>query len=402
MTLTSNNASSMAVITFSAVVAATSCSVLIKTIMPARKEAMLSRFKAFDEEQERIGRHTDDRGLSAKLEATAQSVSAVPDKDQSDPMARVRRQHYGVIGELLSMWFPSLFFDVKCNSAGAEDDVDVDAPPCSYTTTTESIDSTSSSSSGTHPTFRPSISFQGSGCVLVYHIGAARYVEDHFDTSNVTYLGASGGAIIAAMMAMDLGMDFAYAENCRIAKFSRVPPFGPFGRILDDVCNAFEEMLVDWSDERVANHLAGGRLVLSMTHMSTGAARLMCHYPTKRHAIDSVFCSLNLPIFACPFRRVEGEFFIDGGLTNNAPILDEHTIRVSPTDRTADVRPAEGPSLIEFLVPGNEEYMRAMHDQGYLDAKRVHHEFIKHGFRPRNEDGAKEKWVVGSKGVSGL
>jgi hypothetical protein len=289
------------------------------------------------------------------------------------------------------MWFPSVFFDEEGERSGVQGGLDDRLPAASAAVPKSSGGNTGTSSSSGKNYIRPSICFQGSGCVLVYHIGVARYVEDHFDCSDVCFLGASGGAIIAAMMALDLGMDFAQKENIRVAKFSRTWPFGPFGRILDDVAQAFETHLATWDDTKVESHLAGGRLVLSMTHMLTGAARLMLHYPTKRHVIDSVWCSMNLPIFLCPFRRVEGEYFLDGGLTNNAPVLDCHTIRVSPTDRSADVRPAVGPSLKEFLVPGDEDYMEYMHDEGYADAARVHDVFVEHGFRPRVT--SKRKWV---------
>ena len=48
---------------------------------------------------------------------------------------------------------------------------------------------------------------------------------------------------------------------------------------------------------------------------------------------------MNLPIFLCPFRPVVGEYYVDGGLTNNSPVTTAHTVRVSPTDRTADITP---------------------------------------------------------------
>ena len=231
------------------------------------------------------------------------------------------------------------------------------------------------------PAIRPSICFQGSGCVIVvslhvccwsgpshpihpracsysaafrllllstptkYHVGVARYLQEHFyldESEGVTFLAASGGSIVAAMLALNMPMEVAMHENLRLATLSRRLPFGPFGRILDDVAGAFEALLQHWTDDDVRrvtrgdSNTAGGsalpepgsgelavqrrairnlplgrdlkqppplapppprktqnsptatksplpapRLILSLTHGSTLSPRLMRHFPTK-------------------------------------------------------------------------------------------------------------------------
>ena len=280
------------------------------------------------------------------------------------------------------------------------------------------------------PRPRPSVCFQGSGCVIVYHIGVARYMQEHFDLSNTIFLAASGGSIVAAMLALGISMDITMRENLRLAAPCRRLPFGPFGRILDDVAGAFESSLQDWTDEDVEYVLAGktprlcewplqgsgkdkhswgpghklgpappqprpdraldtdeavgGRLVLSLTHAFTFSPRLMRHFPTKETLVSSVWSSMNLPIFLCRFRPVCGEWFLDGGLTNNSPMASAQTVRVSPTDRTADITPDNPATAAEFLVPGDDSYMQLMHDQGYENAKRCHDLFLARGFTPRD------------------
>ncbi len=233
---------------------------------------------------------------------------------------------------------------------------------------------------------RPSVCFQGSGCVIVYHIGCAQYLQEHFDLKNVTFLAASGGSIVAAMLALGLDMEVAFEENCRLAKFSRSLPFGPFGRILDDVAGAFEELLEGYTDRDVEDILAGGRLVLSLTHALTGASRLMVNYPTKESVINSVFSSMNLPIFCCPWRRVEGEFYCDGGLTNNSPIANAKTVRVSPTDVTSHVHLQDPPGFLDFIIPGDDDYMYDMHARGYREAQEAHEIFVRHGFKEKTRE----------------
>ena len=179
-------------------------------------------------------------------------------------------------------------------------------------------------------------------------MGVARYLQEHFyldESEGVTFLAASGGSIVAAMLALNMPMEVAMHENLRLATLSRRSPFGPFGRILDDVADAFEALLQHWTDDDVwrvtrGESLGGGgdagcatlpepgsgelavqrrtfgklpsgrdlkqppplpppplktshspttlqsslpapRLILSLTHGSTLSPRLMRHFPTK-------------------------------------------------------------------------------------------------------------------------
>jgi hypothetical protein len=57
---------------------------------------------------------------------------------------------------------------------------------------------------------------------------------------------------------------------------------------------------------------------------------------------------MNLPLFMCQVRSIGSEFYMDGGLTNNAPVLNAYTVRVSPTDETAHIRPEVAPTLLQF------------------------------------------------------
>ena len=231
---------------------------------------------------------------------------------------------------------------------------------------------------------KPSVCFQGSGCVIIYHIGVGRYIQEHFNLDNVTFLAASGGSIVAAMLALGLDMETAFSENCRLANYSRQWPFGPFGRILDDVAEAFDDLMAGMTDAQIREITSGGRLVLSLTHMCTMAPRLMYHYLSKKTLRDSVWCSMNLPLFMCRFRPIGGEYYMDGGLTNNAPVLNALTVRVSPTDETAHIRPDVAPTLLQFMIPGDTAYMEHMYQQGYNNAKNAHDVFVKHGFREKS------------------
>ena len=65
------------------------------------------------------------------------------------------------------------------------------------------------------------------------------------------------------------------------------------------------------------------------------------------------------------------------------PVITVSILTVSPTDRTADITPDRPATAAEFLVPGDDEFMRQMHEEGYQNAKKNHHLFVARGFRPR-------------------
>jgi hypothetical protein len=60
---------------------------------------------------------------------------------------------------------------------------------------------------------RLSICFQGAGAVLVYHMGVAAYFQQHFDLSQVAFLGASGGSLPATCLCTELDMDYVRASG---------------------------------------------------------------------------------------------------------------------------------------------------------------------------------------------
>ena len=61
--------------------------------------------------------------------------------------------------------------------------------------------------------------FQGAGLLLVYELGVAKYLQQHMRAPGVV-LGASGGALVAALLACQVDLDEAFALNCRMIHVS--------------------------------------------------------------------------------------------------------------------------------------------------------------------------------------
>jgi predicted acylesterase/phospholipase RssA len=248
---------------------------------------------------------------------------------------------------------------------------------------------------------RPSICFQGAGCMVIYHVGVARYVEQHFELANARIYGASAGAIVAASLAvgLDLGpRGFVAQQSVAMAAKCRTPPFGPLFSIMGEVERALLAVLhtVLDGDEDVRQR-CNGRLFISLTHLPTLGQRLLSHFPSREALATAVACSMNLPIFLCPLQRVEGEYYIDGGITDNSPrhcgsgdAANAATVCVSPTDPNAHVRPLPGQeaSLLCFIVPGDAAQQRRLERQGWEDARRQHHVFLRNGWLPKVQSSA--------------
>jgi len=248
---------------------------------------------------------------------------------------------------------------------------------------------------------RPSICFQGAGCMVIYHVGVARYVEQHFELAEARIYGASAGAIVAASLAvgLDLGpRGFVAQQSVAMAAKCRTPPFGPLFSIMGEVERALLAVLhtVLDGDEDVRQR-CNGRLFISLTHLPTLGQRLLSHFPSREALATAVACSMNLPIFLCPLQRVEGEYYIDGGITDNSPrhcgsgdAANAATVCVSPTDPNAHVRPLPGQeaSLLCFIVPGDAVQQGRLERQGWEDARRQHHVFLRNGWLPKVQSSA--------------
>ena len=175
-----------------------------------------------------------------------------------------------------------------------------------------------------------------------------------------------------------------------------------------------------WFDSGDLGFVCDGRLFLQLTHRRTMGGRLLSRFGGVEALAHAVLSSMNLPFFFGPQYRLRaapagaggggggggggsggggfGGFggsgfgaggsdrYVDGSLSDSAPVRrDGTTIRVSPSDPTAHVRPPPG-MLVgwgRFVVPGDREYLEMMDRQGFEDARRSHQLFVAGGWQER-------------------
>ncbi|XP_067655192.1 1-acylglycerol-3-phosphate O-acyltransferase Pnpla3-like [Haliotis asinina] len=235
-----------------------------------------------------------------------------------------------------------------------------------------------------------SFSFSGCGFLGIYHIGVASCLREHaphfFHEGKL--LGASAGAITACCFLCGTCLGECTSFTLRLATKARSRSLGPLhpsfaiDRILRD---ALWEVLPD-----NAHEIVSGRLFVSLTRVSDKKCVIVSEFDSKEELIQALLCSAFVPFYSGLIPpKFRGVRYVDGGLSDNLPILDEDTITVSPFSGESDICPSDGSSnflhitlvntsmqcttenlyrLSHALFPPHPEVLSDMCRQGFDDA----------------------------------
>jgi len=119
------------------------------------------------------------------------------------------------------------------------------------------------------------------------------------------------------------------------------------------------------------SHVAlSGRLHVSLTNFSNQPLTntVVSHFPTRDHLISSLLCSCYLPLISGPSPpSIQGERFLDGGITQQFPTSLIPAIRVSPfSGAEKEICPQDQQGLGSVTVSGeNVVLSRANVRRGY-------------------------------------
>jgi hypothetical protein len=159
------------------------------------------------------------------------------------------------------------------------------------------------------------VRFGGAGIFFWYQAGAAKYLQQHYDLKETAFLGASAGAITAAMMisnaSFDRGAEIAIQQTVDGDLYSKksglAGVWGPMVR-------SFLEELIDDSkltkDDYERIHIAvTPRLILRGT-------KILTDFPDKASMIDAVMSSVHIPLFMDGrlWSQYQGRKYLDGSL----------------------------------------------------------------------------------------
>ncbi|KRZ33749.1 Uncharacterized protein T4B_15358 [Trichinella pseudospiralis] len=236
------------------------------------------------------------------------------------------------------------------------------------------------------------VSFSGCGFLGIYHIGVASALQKYAPDFLLNKIGgASGGGIAACALICNICLGQATSVVLKVAIKARKNALGPLHPSFS-LNNIVREGLMNSLPDD-AHKIANGRLHLSLTRLSDGRNVMISEFYSKEDLVDALVCSAFIPFYSgTKAPKFRGEKYIDGGWSDNLPILGENTITVSPFSGEADICPvdADSESFLNFnfkntsirftsrnmyriavaLFPPHPEVMSDMCQQGFEDTLR--------------------------------
>ncbi|XP_054724825.1 1-acylglycerol-3-phosphate O-acyltransferase Pnpla3-like [Uloborus diversus] len=233
------------------------------------------------------------------------------------------------------------------------------------------------------------LSFAGCGFLGIYHVGVAscfREYAPHVLVSKIA--GASVGSIAAAALICDVSLGQTTTDILSVAVKARSRMLGPLSPRFD--LNFIVKESLERGLPPNAHLMCSGRLFISVTRWSDKKNVLLSQFNSRDELIQALLCScfipgysgLTLPVF-------QGVKYVDGGLSDNLPVLDENTVTVSPFAGEHDICPqdescnilqvnlvntsiAVSPGnmyrMYRILFPPKPEILSKMCQQGFDDA----------------------------------
>ncbi|CAH1785330.1 unnamed protein product [Owenia fusiformis] len=185
------------------------------------------------------------------------------------------------------------------------------------------------------------LSFAGCGFLGIYHVGVASCLKEYAPTlfdSETKISGASAGALVACGLISDccLGQFTSYVLRVAAKARSRtLGPLHPSFNIHQILHDGLEEVL-----PQNAHKIATGRLHVSLTRVSDRKSVIVSDFDSREDLIKALLCSSFVPFYSGMVPpSFKGVRYVDGGLSDNLPILDENTITVSPFAGESDICP---------------------------------------------------------------
>lgn len=237
---------------------------------------------------------------------------------------------------------------------------------------------------------RRSLSFSGCGFLGIYHVGVAVCLRQHAPQLLLERIaGASAGALAACCLICDLPLECMAGDFLRVVQEIQRHSLGAFSPWFN-LPECLLEGMRSWLPED-AHLLASGRLHISLTRVSDRRNVVMSEFSSRQELLQALMCSCFIPgLSGLVPPQVRGVRYMDGAFSDNLPLLDEHTVTVSPFCGESDICPRDqNPHLLQLninwantcirlsrrnlrrmvriLVPGRADFMANFCQQGYDD-----------------------------------
>ncbi|XP_026326934.1 uncharacterized protein LOC113235457 [Hyposmocoma kahamanoa] len=238
------------------------------------------------------------------------------------------------------------------------------------------------------------LSFAGCGFLGIYHVGVAvcfKKYAPHLLLGKIS--GASFGALSACCLLCELPIGEITSDVLRVVREARAGSLGPFSPSFN-IQNVLLEGLEKYLPHDV-HKIVSGKLHISLTRVYDGKNVIVSEFPTREDLLQALLASCFVPVFSGMLPpQFHGIRYMDGGFSDNLPVLDENTITVSPFCGESDICPRDLSSQLfhvnvantsielskqnmdrfaRILFPPTPEVLSSMCKQGFDDALRFLH-----------------------------
>ncbi|XP_060068217.1 patatin-like phospholipase domain-containing protein 2 [Ylistrum balloti] len=200
-------------------------------------------------------------------------------------------------------------------------------------------------------------SFAGCGFLGIYHVGVASCLKQHVPhlVDSVKFGGASAGAIVACCLMCDCCLGECTSFTLRLASKARHHSLGPLHPSFD-INRILRDALYEVLPEN-AHKITSGRLHISITRVSDRKAVIVSEFESKDELIQALLTSAFVPLYSGlvppSFRGVR---YVDGGLSDNIPQLNNETITVSPFCGESDICPRDASANLMHITLANTSF----------------------------------------------
>ncbi|CAK1544746.1 unnamed protein product [Leptosia nina] len=238
------------------------------------------------------------------------------------------------------------------------------------------------------------LSFAGCGFLGIYHVGVSvclKKYAPHLLLGSIS--GASFGAVSACCLLCDLPIGEITSDVLRIVGEARAGSLGPFSPSFN-IQNVLLESMERYLPAD-AHKIVSGKLHISLTRVYDGKNIIVSKFATREDLLQALLASCFVPVFSGMLPpKFHGNRYMDGGFSDNLPVLDENTITVSPFCGESDICPRDLSSQLfhvnlantsielskqnmnrfaRILFPPKPEVLSNMCKQGFDDALRFLH-----------------------------
>lgn len=233
------------------------------------------------------------------------------------------------------------------------------------------------------------LSFAGCGFLGIYHVGVAvcfKKYAPHLLLDKIS--GASAGSLAAACLLCDLPLGAMTSDFFRVVNEARRHSLGPFSPSFSIQSCLFEGLQKHLPPD--VHKRVNGRLHISLTRVYDGQNVIVSQFTSREDVLQALLCACFIPGFSGILPpRFRGVRYMDGGFSDNLPILDENTVTVSPFCGESDICPRDQSSqlfhvnwantsieiskqninrFVRILFPPRPEFLSKLCQQGFDDA----------------------------------